>query len=65
MPRFAIHDFPLKGLNPEEPKEYRIHFTAQTERQALLPLWLSERKTPRDIVHFERRSNLCDMANFL
>jgi hypothetical protein len=65
--QLTIRDFLQKRLNPQKPKESRIHLMAQTKTGTtwLLPLWLSERKTPRDIVHSEQWSNLCDTVNFL
>jgi hypothetical protein len=69
MHELAIHVFLQKRLNLQKPKECRIHLIAQTRASInwLLPLCLFERKTIilRDIVHSERRSNLCDTVNFL
>jgi hypothetical protein len=65
--QLTIRDFLHKQWNPRQPKECRIHSIAQTRLSTKwrLPLWLSERDTSRDIVHYKPRSGLCDPANFL
>jgi hypothetical protein len=65
MHELAIRDFLQKRLNPQKPKEYRIHIMPQTKQQTTSSSLVTETKTPRDIVHDEQPSNLCDSANFL
>jgi hypothetical protein len=57
---FFRNDWIRKSL-----KNARFTLMPRLGTKRLLPFWWSERKPLRYIVHDERRSNLCDTANFL
>jgi hypothetical protein len=48
----------------KSPKSTASSLSPRPRIKWLLPLWLSQRTTPRDVVHSERRANLCNATNF-